>query len=418
MQGKGGIMRIKQVTCKNFKSFSDLSVDLDEYNILIGTNAAGKTNFIRILRFFRDIARHGLGNALSLQGGVEYIRNTRISKDIPTELGIIFENNLGVFNGVRDTKGIRHTLRFHQIEYRFSLTMQEGGYLILEDKLKIRCSCKPETQEREGGEGALVITHTDDGVFYELSTPPDSAIEISEIIPPYLQKNTPRPGSLLLENPLMIPLPGFQRFFADIAIYDFDPRTPRKAIPLAGRSDLEEDGSNLALVLRSILADPEKKRRFSNLMQDLLPFIQDIDVRKFTDSSVYFTVTEKYGDDHTLPSSVISDGTINVINLICALYFDDKPFIVIEEPEKNIHPYLIARVVSMFADAAHRKQILITTHNPGVVRYADIEDILLISRDAEGFSTIQKPAYREEVQTFLKNEVGIEELYIQNLLGL
>ncbi|HIJ06714.1 MAG: Putative ATPase [Methanomicrobiales archaeon 53_19] len=411
-------MRIKQVSCRNFKSFSDLNVDLDEYNILIGTNAAGKTNFIRIFRFFRDIARHGLGNAISLQGGAEYIRNVRIPADVPTEIGIIFENELGVFNGVRDTAGGTHTLSFHQIEYRFSLQIQEGGYRILEDHLRISCSCKPDLGEGESGEGELVITHTEEGVFYDLSTPEGIAIEISEIIPPYLQKNVPRSGTLLIENPLLVPMPGFQRFFAEIAIYDFDPRTPRKAIPLSGRSDLEEDGSNLAIVLRGILSDPEKKRRLSNLMGELLPFVQDIDVRKFMDSSIYFTVTERYGDDHPLPSSVISDGTMNVINLICALYFDEKPFIVIEEPEKNVHPYLIARVVSMFADASRNKQILITTHNPGVVRHADIEDILLISRDSLGYSIITKPAHREEVRTFLKNEVGIEELYIQNLLGL
>ncbi|MCP1662106.1 MAG: ATPase [Methanocalculus sp. MSAO_Arc1] len=411
-------MRIKQVSCTNFKSFSDLSVDLDAYNILIGTNAAGKTNFIRILRFFRDIARHGLGNAISLQGGAEYIQNTRIPSDLPTRLGIVFENDLGVFRGVRDTNGNRHILTFNGIDYTFSLGTHEGGYHILDDRLHIWCSCRPEEGEGESRAGELVITHTSDGVFYELNTADDIRIDISEIIPPYLQSNTPKEGTLLIENPLMIPLPGFQRFFADIAIYDFDPRTPRKAIPLAGRSDLEEDGSNLTLVLKTILADPEKKRRFSNLMQDLLPFVRDVDVRKFMDSSIYFTVTERYGDDQTLPSSVISDGTVNVINLICALYFDERPFIVIEEPEKNIHPYLIGKVVSMFADAARNKQILITTHNPGVVRHADIEDILLISRDADGFSVISKPAYREEVRTFLKNEVGLEELYIQNLLGL
>ncbi len=410
-------MRIKQVSCRNFKSFSDLLVDLDRYNILIGTNAAGKTNFIRIFRFFRDIARHGLGNALSLQGGAEYLSNTRFADDIPTEIGIIFENDLGVFHGVRDTTGASHTLTFHEIEYRFALLIDEGGYEIVSDTLGIRCSCMPEEQG-EGGQGELLITHTEDGVFYELNTPQDISIDISEIIPPYLQKNTPRPKTLLIENPLMIPVPGFQHFFADIAIYDFDPRTPRKAIPLTGRSDLEEDGSNLALVLKTILSDPEKKRRLSNLMSDLLPFVQDIDVKKFMDSSIYFTVTELYADDQTLPSSVISDGTINVINLICALYFDEKPFIVIEEPEKNIHPYLIGRVVSMFSDAARNKQILITTHNPGVVRYADIEDILLISRDTLGFSAITKPAYREEVRTFLQNEVGLEELFIQNMLGL
>jgi len=411
-------MRIKQVACKNFKSFSDLVVDLDNYNILIGTNAAGKTNFIRILRFFRDIARHGIGNAISLQGGAEFIKNARFPEEIPTELAVIFENDLGVLSGVRDTEGGRHTLTFNEIEYRFALLIRDGTYEIVTDTLRLACSCSPEIHTGKGGDGELMITHTDDGVFFDLRTPEGIRIEISEIIPPYLQSNTPRTGTLLIENPLLVPMPGFQRFFSDIAIYDFDPRSPRKAIPLTGRSDLEEDGSNLALVLRTILADPEKKRRLANLMHDLLPFIHDIDVRRFMDSSIYFTITERYGDDLTLPSSVISDGTINVINLIVALYFEEKPFIVIEEPEKNIHPYLIARVVSMVADAASGKQILITTHNPGIVRYADVEVILLISRDKDGFSQVVRPALREEVRTFLKNEVGIEELYIQNLLGL
>jgi len=51
-----------------------------------------------------------------------------------------------------------------------------------------------------------------------------------------------------------------------------------------------------------------------------------------------------------------------------------------------------------------------------MVKNADLENILLVSRDKDGFSTISKPAEREEVKTFLKNEIGIEDLYVQNLL--
>jgi hypothetical protein len=53
-----------------------------------------------------------------------------------------------------------------------------------------------------------------------------------------------------------------------------------------------------------------------------------------------------------------------------------------------------------------------------VVKHASIENLLLISRDNEGFSIISRPADKEEVRTFLENEIGIEELYVQNLLGL
>ncbi len=72
----------------------------------------------------------------------------------------------------------------------------------------------------------------------------------------------------------------------------------------------------------------------------------------------------------------------------------------------------------MMKDASKKKQIIITTHNPEIVKYADIDDLYLMSRNKEGYSTVENPGDSETVKTFMKNEIGIEELYIQNLLGV
>ncbi|WP_443146893.1 AAA family ATPase [Petrotoga sp. 8T1HF07.NaAc.6.1] len=93
-----------------------------------------------------------------------------------------------------------------------------------------------------------------------------------------------------------------------------------------------------------------------------------------------------------------------------------KLLTIIEEPERNIHPSLISGVVLMLKEASQKKQIIVTTHNPEMVRHTDLESILLISRDKEGFSNISRPVEKKEVKTFLKNEIGIEELYVQDLL--
>ena len=69
-------------------------------------------------------------------------------------------------------------------------------------------------------------------------------------------------------------------------------------------------------------------------------------------------------------------------------------------------------------DASQKKQIIATTHNPEIVKHAGLDNILLVSRDEEGFSRVSRPAGTEEVKTFLENEIGIEELYVQNLLRL
>jgi predicted ATPase len=167
--------------------------------------------------------------------------------------------------------------------------------------------------------------------------------------------------------------------------------------------------------LKKILADKKNREQFLYLMRNLLPFINKMDVEKFADKSLLVKLQEAYYKEY-LPATLISDGTINLTALILALYFEEKPLIIIEEPERNIHPHLISKVVEMMKEASENKQIIVTTHNPEVVRYAGLENLLLIYRDKEGFSHISRPADKIEVKTFLEQEIGIEELYVENLL--
>ena len=44
-------MAIKSIRVKNFKSFKDVEVHLGNFNVLIGANASGKSNFIQVIKF-------------------------------------------------------------------------------------------------------------------------------------------------------------------------------------------------------------------------------------------------------------------------------------------------------------------------------------------------------------------------------
>ena len=66
-------MSIKKIKIENFKSFENLEVDLNDFNVLIGANASGKSNFIHIFEFLRDIVNYDLNNAISMQGDIEYL---------------------------------------------------------------------------------------------------------------------------------------------------------------------------------------------------------------------------------------------------------------------------------------------------------------------------------------------------------
>lgn len=68
-------------------------------------------------------------------------------------------------------------------------------------------------------------------------------------------------------------------------------------------------------------------------------------------------------------------------------------------------------------EASRQRQVIVTTHNPEIIRYTDINNILTVRRDDYGNSEIVRPGDQEDVKDFLKNDMDIEELYVQNLLG-
>ena len=51
------------------------------------------------------------------------------------------------------------------------------------------------------------------------------------------------------------------KMMPDVAIYDFDPKLPKKTTPITGKAELEEDGSNLAIVLKRIMENEPAKRK-------------------------------------------------------------------------------------------------------------------------------------------------------------
>lgn len=421
-------MPIQQIHVENFKSFSELDIDLARFNVVIGSNAAGKSNFISIFRFLHDIATAGIVNAIAMQGGADYLRNAKIgtSRDLVVRVRYVPESAPEYVENPGEGPallGMRACDSWYEFALRF--TGHQDEFTIVRDCLEIGCdvsACRRNgvavVEDSPIGRGKIAIESENGKIRYSVTIPPGCPLKEEEIIPLFFRNKQLPEKTLLLETIYGFPLPHLDKFFDRIAVYDIDPKLPKKGAVITGKRELDPDGGNLALVLKRILEDPEKKRKFSNLLRDTLPFVEEFSVQKFMDVSLILTLRERYAKDQDLPASSLSDGTIVIFALIIALYFEEKPFIIIEEPVSHIHPFLVGRLIAMMKEASLKKQILLTTHSSEVVRHTGLTDILLISRDNEGFSVVSRPADKEEVRTFLENEIGIEELYIQNLLGI
>lgn len=415
-------MAITNIKISNFKSFKNLDVNLGKYNILIGCNASGKSNFIQIFKFIKDMIDYGLDNAILMQGGVDYFRNITLSHSMPFSLEFTFERPF--VRRIRRPKE-DFDLRFagNAIDYKIVLNFNKRGlgFKISEEKLMLRGNLIKQKKIKRVSrkvvdEGEMIFSNQNGRFQFNTNFINGTKIIEEDVVPVFWKEPEDGQRDNLMIKYLYYYIPPLYDVFSEITIYDFDPKLPKKSFQIAGGSGLEEDGRNLALVIKNIIKDHKKKRMFYNIMNSCLPFIERIDTKDFVDKSMLFSLKENY-QRNFLPSSLVSDGTINIIALIIALYFEQGYLSIIEEPERNIHPALISKVVYMLKEASNKKQIIVSTHNPILVKYSDLENLLLISRNADGFSNISKPAEKADLRTFLKNEVGIDELYINNLLG-
>ncbi len=424
-------MTISKIRIANFKSFADQTVELNDFNLLVGANASGKSNFVQAFQFLRDIATQGLEDAISLQGGVEYLRNVNIGDTQPLIFHVVVQEE--------STWQMRNDRRYriHSFDYKFCLQFDKrgNGYTVARDRIILTYWWEEITQE-EMMQPAVVaeqrakyaprstVEFKNSGGSLEIlstSAEPEPLFSANEI--GFLTSNANRSLSekaLLLETP-------FAHFFAEsawdwfreIGIYDFDPTKAKRVIPVAGRSELETDGSNLAVVLRNLLGDEDAKRDVRNLCRYNLSFIKSFEVEQVADRFLSITLRETFAEDKDLPAFLISDGTANIMALVVALYFQEqKRFAIFEEPGKSIHPHLLSRVMAMCKEVSEFKQILATTHNPEAVKHAGLENILLVNRDKAGYSRVTKPADSEHVRIFLENNLGIEDLFADNLLGV
>lgn len=414
-------MRVESVSIKNFKTFNDLTLELHDLNILIGANASGKSCFIQFFKFLKDIKVQGLENAISLQGGIEYLRNVKIGSSLPTTLELtisdfdsFFPNFLNIEveeNSTKLTYGF--SLDYFQNRKKLKLSNE---HLIYELKYKNVENGSNDSNDDDENYGTIEISKNEGVINSRFDGFPDKfKKKIDDFFPrPFLERNK---ESLMIESPyLLYPLIGLESL-TNINFYDIDPKLPKKAVPLSAKADLEVDGSNLAIVLKNITKDYSKRKKLTRIMSDLLPFVSDIQVDTFLDKSFLFKVQELYSNKSYLPASLLSDGTIGITALIVALFFDRQTGIaIIEEPERNLHPSLISKVVGMMKDISKKKQLIITTHNVEVIKNSNIDDLLLISRNDDGFSSIIRPLEKDYIRSFLENELGIEDLYIQNIL--
>ena len=402
---------ISRVWARNFRSIEFAELELGPLTVLVGPNAAGKSNLIGIFGFLSDIARLGLETAITQRGGIDSVgRKSPSGRILSPEIGCEFDFPWGrllySITLARSARGEFQIRREHAKLESSDADVHSPEFLLTNGRLSkpnLRRSLKQQestTNEEEGRarlQGSMVdqlLSTTSDRQDCQLM-----AAEFSPAISLAIFAVPRRRSTNLTEDPyfqLYSSLREAKDLLDKICLYRIFPNSLRDPQKMAESHPLEVGAENLASTLREMI---QKKSRFLPDLKYALSFavpgVNDLRVSK---AGSYYVVELKHERDggtdrgSWFDLSHESDGTIRLLAMLMALFQDPAPSLIgLEEPELAIHPGAMAVLSDTMTEASLRGQVLVATHSPELIDRLPIESIRAVTAE-EGSTKAGKVA--------------------------
>ena len=360
--------QISKIEISGYKSIKNCQLELGSLNILIGSNGAGKSNFISFFKLLSEIRSESLQLHIGRSGGPDAL----------------------LHYGRKESDRIKAKVYFglepNNHEYLFEL--------------------EPTQDNR------LMFSKESLGFYKEKEVSIGQGHFESKIRQSFFQSGS----NEVVDFSGISPAKSWQ-------IYHFhDTSDTAKVKQVQNINDnryLRHDASNLAAFLYLLRSNyPNYYKKIVKTIQLAAPYFGDFVLRPSVSNSdkIELEWTEK-NHDEPFKTHVFSDGTLRFICLATVLLQPDELMpntILIDEPELGLHPHAIAILASLLQTASERNQIIVSTQSVELINQFEVENLIVVDRK-EGeskFSWLDK----KELSLWLE-EYSLGEIWQKNLLG-
>lgn len=358
---------LDKVTIQGFKSIASLNeFPLNKFNVLVGANGAGKSNFVDFFRMLRAMAEGGLEAFIREHGKADAF----------------------LFNGPKVTREIFCHLAFGHNEYRFTLKPTVTGELIVGSE-SIRYTGGGGWIARAGGktESGLKSWKDEKSSWGSYAGP---AHYVHESVSSWVVYH----------------------------FHDTSTTAPmRRDQSLRHWRELNHDAGNIAAFLyrlKQMHLDVYEQVRYH--VQLIAPYFDDflLEPQQSGPDELIRLEWQQKGSPTPLQPHQFSDGTIRFICLATALLQPSPPAtIVIDEPELGLHPFALSVLASLLQQRSAKTQIIVSTQSAPLLDYFEPEDIIVVNRSA-GASTFQRLT-ADSLKEWLQ-EYTLSQLWQKNVL--
>ncbi len=391
---------IKKIKIEGYKSFKNMELELKPLTVSFGPNSSGKSNFLDAIFFLSQVVskknikeafegHRGLPLESFFYGEKGYEGNLKqpnlqFTFEVDVEISplvrdkverIILEKRKGI-DSANSTKhiSIEKLLRYHlTIE-----ALPKTGYLRVENERL--CAIKSNGQEKkrraflekEGGYIHLRMEGQSHPTYHQIGL--DHTIVSTALYEPHYPHIT-----------------AFRMELANWYTYYLEPRIlMREEVPVAEIESLGPRGENLSAFLNTLKHKYKKDYDNFNLsLKQILPVISNIEVVQSKEGRVGLHLFE---NNQRFSSRLISEGTLRLIGLLCAIHpRNPTTLVAFEEPENGVHPVRLKCISDLLKNASlqYEKQIIVTSHSPILLGYFADKELFVCSR--EGNQTSIKP---------------------------
>ena len=364
-------MQITHVTAHNWRNFKNLDVAVADRLLIVGPNAAGKSNLLDLFRFLGDISRKGggLAAALEARGGLSRARCLFARNNHKGELAIMVD------------------LRDGEDEWRYELAIKgkKGGH---NHPIVVR-----EIVTRNGRELLSRPDANDDRDPEQLTQTHLEQISANQEFRPIAE------------------------YFAKANYFHLVPQMIR--YPQAGGANPRAFGSSMIADMNATPARTRQAwfRRIERALQSAVPGFETL--RLEVDKAGQPHLIAGYRNWRRNPSEQnetdFSDGTLRLIGLLWTIISSpaNGGVLLLEEPELSLNAAVVQKLASLLAMAQRgtSMQVILSTHSPELLDDEGIRPgevlVLQVTSDATVANQLSEIA---EVEAQISADLPLSEV--------
>ena len=388
-------MIITYLSATNWRNFRQIDVPLSERQFIVGPNASGKSNFLDIFRFLRDIAKNergGLQEAVASRGSVAIIQSLVVEQDAEVAIEVRLADTSESTETWRYAVGFRQAPQSQSYSHRYfaSLTHErvwKDGKLLLD---------RPDAEDEMDSDRLIRTTLEETNHDFQELIDFFHSITYLHLVPQLLR-------------------------FPDLITVD-SVETDTNARRSGSRSRSKSIRTQLGHGLLEKIASVDEDIRCSRLktieeaLKIAIPQLEHLEFKHDEVGRPHLSVR----CSHWHPSSPaqheeqFSDGTLRLLGLLWTL-LESESVLLLEEPELSLHVGIVSQLAYLIykMQASKNQQVLVSTHSDVLLAQPDIDgtEVLILTPTKSG-TEVKIASDNEAVKQLLEADFTVGEVVL------